>query len=233
MSFIYEERSSESPYVETVMRGRTVRNGSSIRPAESHWHMVFAKHEGSLYPFVVGPWTISGVVAFEEGAEILWIKFKLGTFMPHLPPKYCLNVETLLPGAASQSFWLKSAVWQFPNYENADAFIQRLVREDVLVFDPVISEVLQGHAQQMPIRTIRHHFLRATGVSLSHIRQAERAQQAAALLEQGVPIQDTVYQVGYFDQPHLTRSFKRFVGQTPKQWIQKLPAKTIRLNVSE
>jgi len=37
------------------------------------------------------------------------------------------------------------------------------------------------------------------------------------LLQQGASIPDTVYQAGYFDQPHLTRALKRFVGQTLTQ----------------
>jgi hypothetical protein len=43
-------------------------------------------------------------VSYTEGAELLWIKFKLGTFMPHLPVRDFLNVETTLPGAARHSF---------------------------------------------------------------------------------------------------------------------------------
>jgi AraC-like DNA-binding protein len=31
----------------------------------------------------------------------------------------------------------------------------------------------------------------------------------------GVPIVDAAHEAGYFDQPHLTRSFKRLIGQTP------------------
>ena len=69
-------------------------------------------------------------------------------------------------------------------------------------------------------RTERHRFLQATGLSHTHIRQIERAQQAAALLRQGVPILDTVYQAGYFDQPHLTRALKQWVGHTPAQLIR-------------
>ena len=106
MSIIYEERSSDSPYVETITRGWTESDGSTIRPAEVHWHMVFARHNGRIQPLVVGPWTSAGVASWAEGAEILWIKFKLGTFMPHLPPRDFLDVERILPGAARQSFWL-------------------------------------------------------------------------------------------------------------------------------
>ncbi len=39
------------------------------------------------------------------------------------------------------------------------------------------------------------------------------------LLQQGVSIVDTVDQAGYADQPHLTRSLKRFIGQTPAQLL--------------
>lgn len=220
MSIIYEERSSDSPYVETIMRGRTVSDGSQIRPSEVHWHMVFTRHNGRVHPIFVGPWTIAGVASWGEGAEILWIKFSLGSFMPHLPPRDFLDVETSLPRAASNSFWLKGSAWQFPDYDNVETFIDRLVREDVLVHDPVVKAVLQGHPSEMASRTVRHRFLRATGLTQLHIYQAERARRAEALLQQGISVVDTVFEAGYYDQPHLTRSLKQFIGHTPGQIVQ-------------
>ena len=221
MSMIYEERASDSPYVERVMRGRTVSDGAPIRPAESHWHMVFVRHQGKMRYLVVGPWTSSGVASYAEGAELLWIKFKLGTFMPHLPPRNCLDFEMPLPGAASRSsFWLKSAAWQVPDYDHAETFVERLVRDEILVRDPVVDAVLQGHAPKTPPRTVRHRFLRATGIPHGHIEQIARAQQAAALLQQGKSILDAVFETGYTDQPHLTRSLKRWVGHTPAQILR-------------
>ncbi len=220
MSIIYEERSSDSPYVETVTRGHSTGNGSTIRPAECHWHMVFVRHNGSVLPLVVGPLTAAGVVSWAGSAEILWIKFKLGTFMPHLPARRCLDVETMLPGAASQSFWLKSSAWEFPDYDNAETFVARLVRDEVLVRDPVVNAALQDELPEMSPRTVRHRFLQATGVTQSQIRQLERAQRAETLLRHGVSILDVVYQLGYFDQPHLTRSLKQWIGHTPAEIIR-------------
>jgi methylphosphotriester-DNA--protein-cysteine methyltransferase len=72
----------------------------------------------------------------------------------------------------------------------------------------------------MAARTVRHRFLRATGLTQLHIYQAERARRAEALLRQGVSILDTVFEAGYYDQPHLTRSLKRFIGHTPAQLIR-------------
>lgn len=220
MSIIFEERLSDSPYIETITRGRTVSDGSPIRPAEIHWHMVFSRHDGRVYPIVVGPLTTAGIVSYTEGAELLWIKFKLGTFMPHLPARDVLDVETMLPGAACQSFWLKGSAWQIPDYNNVETFVDRLVRDDVLVCDPLVNAVLQDQPQELSARAVRHRFLRATGLTQSHVRQVERAQQAATLLRQGVSILDTVDEVGYFDQPHLTRSLKQWVGYTPAQIVQ-------------
>jgi methylphosphotriester-DNA--protein-cysteine methyltransferase len=79
---------------------------------------------------------------------------------------------------------------------------------------------LQGHAQELSPRTLRHHFLRATGLTHDRIRQFERAQRAGALLQQGVSILDTVFEAGYYDQPHLTRSLKHWIGHTPAQILR-------------
>jgi AraC-like DNA-binding protein len=182
--------------------------------------MVFVRENGRAHPLVVGPLTTAGLASWGEGAEILWIKFKLGVFMPHHSPRDLLDIETILPGAATNSFWLNSSAWQWPDYENADTFVNRLARDGLLVSDPVVSAALQDEAPAMPARTVRHRFWRATGLTQSYLRQMKRAQQAEALLRQGVSILDTVYEAGYFDQPHLTRSLKRFVGQTPAQIIR-------------
>ena len=220
MSLISEQRLSDSPYIESVTRGWTMSEGTTIRPAEIHWHMVFVKHLGGTLPLVVGPLTSSGTASWGEGGEILWIKFKLGVFMPHLPTKNYLDGEQTLPDASSERFWWKGAARQFPNYENVETFIERLVREDDLVHDPVVDAALQDQPVEMSARTVRHRFLQATGQTQSHIRQYERAIKAASLLRHGVSILDTVFEAGYFDQPHLTRSLKQFVGHTPAQIIR-------------
>lgn len=69
----------------------------------------------------------------------------------------------------------------------------------------------------MSLRTVQYRILRSTGLSQRTIRQIERARYAAILLKQGVSILDTVYEAGYSDQPHLTRSLKHFIGHTPAE----------------
>lgn len=220
MSLIVETRSSDSPYIESVMRGRTVAEGSTIRPAEVNWHMVFVKHPGGARALVVGPWTTSGMAAWGEGAEILWIKFKLGAFLPHLPTRKYLDGEISLPDAASsRRFWLKSATHEVPDFENVESFINKLARDEELLRDPVVHAALENQLPEMSARTVRHRFLQATGLTHNYIRQFQRAKQAETLLRQGTSIFDTVFEAGYFDQPHLTRALKQFIGYTPAQLL--------------
>lgn len=221
MTIIFEERQSDSPYIETVTRGHTTSAGTTIRPAECHWHVVVMKQAGTTSTLVVGPLSTSGVVRYGEGAELLWIKFKLGAWLPHLPARAILDTEIALPDASSRSFWLQTSRWELPTYDTVETFAGHLAHDDQLLRDPLIGAALGDELPAtMPPRTVRHHFLRATGLTQSYIRQLKRAQQASALLRQGVSIPDVLYEAGYYDQPHLTRSLKQFIGHTPAQIIR-------------
>lgn len=217
MIFVFEERVSDSSFVETIWRTRSERAGSFLSRAVSHWEMVVTKQEGKTTLTIRGPETKAVPAPCPANAEFLGIQFKLGTFMPHLPIKNLVDGAVTLPEATGQSFWLNSSAWQFPDYANAEPFVDKLVREGLLVREPIVDAVLQGQQQEKSLRSVQRHFLQATGLTHSTIRQIERARQAADLLEQGISILDTVEQIGYADQAHLTRSLKRFVGQTPAQ----------------
>ena len=225
MDFVFEGRPSDSPFVDSVWRTQSADGGSFISLAESHWGMVITRQRSRITLTVRGPETKAEPAPVPEYADIFGISFKLGAFMPHLPARNLVDRELVLPEARSQSFWLDSSVWQFPDFENVDTFIDRLVRRELLVFEPIVEAALQDQLQDVSIRSVQRRFLRATGLTHVAVRQIERARQAMSLLQHGVSILDTVYTLGYFDQAHLTRSLKYLVGQTPAQIVrEKHPA---------
>jgi methylphosphotriester-DNA--protein-cysteine methyltransferase len=83
------------------------------------------------------------------------------------------------------------------------------VRQGLLVHDPIVDTVLQGEVSDLSARSTQRRFLRATGLTHTIVRQIERARYATMLLKLGTSILDTVFEAGYFDQPHLTRSVKQ------------------------
>lgn len=215
MSVIYEERLSDSPFVECIWRSRSESDEQLMSSADGRWDMVVMRQGGQANLSLWGPMSKAAPISYAAGLECIGMRFKLGTFMPALPLGNLLEVGTNLPGASSQSFWLHSATWQFPDFENADTFVDRLVHDGLLVHDEIVDAVLQERPPSLSIRSVRRRFSQATGLPQVYIRQIERARRAVALLQQGVSISDTVYETGYADQPHLTRSLKHFIGQTP------------------
>src|SRR6266496_1034597 len=217
-----EERPSDSPFVERIWRSHSERGGSFISIAESRSEMVVTKRHGKITLTVRGPETKATLLGdCPADGEWLGIRFKLGTVLPHLPASNLVDGAVNLPDAGSRSFWLHRSAWEFPDFENADTFVDRLVRDGLLVREPVVPAALQDQLKDLSLRTVQRHFLRTTGLTHSTVRQIERTRYATTLLQQGVSILDVVYEAGYFDQPHLTRSLKYFIGQTPAQIMDR------------
>ena len=230
MLFTIEDRPSDSPFVERIWRAQSARTGSLRSIAMSGWEVVLSSYQGKTFLTVRGPETRATLLPVTVvGTEFFGIRFKVGTVMPHLPASSLVDEDVNLPDASSQSFWLNGSAWEFPTYENADTFVNWLVHHDLLVSDPVVETALQGQLKDLSIRTARRHFLRTTGLSQSTIRKIERARYATILLQEGRSILDVVYEAGYYDQPHLTRSLKYFIGQTPSQIMQKNGAEQLSL----
>jgi AraC-like DNA-binding protein len=228
MGFDVKTRPSNSPYVDTVMHGRTVGNGSVSRPMDCHSHLTLVNVFGATRVVLTGAHTSTADLPFIEGVEITWIRLKLGTYLPRLPVADYLNKEITLPAGAGRKFWLDGEAWEYPTFENADTFVSQLVCAGVLARDPVVDAMLcpEARPETLAERTVRYRFARATGLTRGHIRQVTRAQHAQALLASGASILDTVAELGYSDQPHMTRSLKTIIGQTPAE-IVKLRAAAV------
>jgi hypothetical protein len=218
MLFTSEIRASDSPFVQMVWHTQSEGTGSFISPAAIHWDMLLMRYRGKTTFTVQGPETKATCASLPADAEWLGLTFKLGTFMPHLPPTRLLDKHDVnLPEATGKSFWLYGSAWEFPTYKNADTFVNRLVRTGLLVRDPLVDDVMQDHPPDLSPRALQYRFRQATGLTHKTVQQIQRARQAATQLEQGYPILDTVYQFGYFDQSHLTNSLRHYIGQTPMQ----------------
>lgn len=232
LSFVFDQRDSDSPLIESVWRTYSDRRVSAaeggdpgdpttfISTAGVQCEIVVMKANGQTTLTVRGPSTRSSIAPIPGEAEFFGIRFKLGTFMPHMPTQKLVDADRIYPAAAGHKIWLNSEAWELPSFDNADTFIERLVRQDLLLHEPIVDTALQGASVDLSLRSVQRRFLRATGLTHGMIVQIERAKQAQLLLQNGVSILDTVAQTGYADQSHLTRSLTRLVGQTPAKILR-------------
>lgn len=218
MDLTCEERPSDSPFVELIWRSHSEHGAAFNSMAEIHCGIVVTKYRGKTILTVRGPETRATPAYGPADAEFMGIMFKAGSFMPILPATRVMDRNDVnLPEATSKTFWLNGRAWQFPDFENADTFVDWLTRDGLLAHDPVVGAVLQGEPVEMSPRSVQRRFVQATGLTQGDVHQIERARYATALLKQGVSILDAVDLAGYYDQPHLTRSLKHYVGLTPAQ----------------
>ena len=221
MSIRFESRLSESPLVERIWRSRCEQPGMFTSMALNRVQLVVWSQDGKTYFTVRGPEPIATPAYCPLHEEFVGIVLKCGAYLPQLPPHALRDTMVTLPDASETGFWLAGSAWQFPTYDNADAFIERLARAGLLVYEPMVEAALQGQLDDLSLRSAQRRFLRAIGLTQSAVRQIARARYATTLLQRGASIFDAVAEANYFDQPHLTRSLRRFIGRTPAQLAGK------------
>jgi AraC-like DNA-binding protein len=218
----FEDRVSDHPFVERVWRCHSERAAGFLSVAANNFEMVVTRLGGSSFLTLRGPETTATTLDCPGEGEWIAIRFKVGTFMPRfLPGSLRDHKDVTLPPATGRSFWLNGSAVEYPDFENAETFVKRLVRSDILSHDPIVADTLLRRAGGLSLRSTQRHFLRSTGVTYATFRQIERVRYATNLLREGVSILDVVNSAGYFDQAHLTRSFRRFIGETPTEVMQR------------
>jgi|SRR5579875_2717819 len=215
--FEFEAGSARSPLVERVWQTRSAPEDSFISVAVSHWEMVVTRQDGRAQLTVLGPETRATTASIPEDAEFFGIQFSLGTFMPMLPPGALVDRGITLEPSTRSSVWLDGYRVELPGRDDVDSFVASLARRQLLEHDPVVVAAVDGHVDGLGARSVERRVARATGLTRGHIRQIRRAERAVTMLSQGAAPIDVAFAAGYCDQPHLTRSLRRFVGQTPAE----------------
>jgi hypothetical protein len=135
-----EERPSDSPFVERVWRSHSEGADPFLSIAISHCELVVGRLASKVTMTVRGPETKATPMGDCPGdGEWFGILLKLGTHLAYVPTTTLVDSELTLPTASSKTFWLAGSAWQFPDYEHAETFIDRLVSSGLLVRDPVIN----------------------------------------------------------------------------------------------
>jgi hypothetical protein len=221
MFLTFEDRPSNSPYVERVWRCYSTRGGPFRSMAEGNLELVVTRLDGFAQVTLRGPVTQASTVDCPPNGQWFAIRFRVGTYFPGLPTARLLDHRDLhLPTTRDGRFWLEGEAWEIPDYENAEVFVTRLAKRGAIAIEPAVDAAIEGDPQLLSRRSVQRRFLRAAGITHAQFRKIERARYAVELLRDGAGILDAVHDAGYFDQAHLTRSLKHLIGQTPMKVIR-------------
>ncbi len=221
MSMWRQERASDSPLVARITRVRYEQDTQDVTAPDGCWDLVVMKVGGRVQMLQTGLITRPVLLDYQAGDEYLAISFRPGVFRPRLPGVEMLDRGLLLPceapRASSGSFWLEGDRLEIPTFDNAEGMVDRLVRRELIVRDEIVGGVVDGSPRAISPRSVQRHFLQATGMTAKRLQQIQRARRAMELLQAGRRAVDVALELGYADQPHLTRLLKAIMGKTPGQ----------------
>ena len=115
--------------------------------------LVFWEQEGTAYAAVTGPESRSGTAPVPEDATFVGIQFAVGTSLRAVAAPALLDSGIVLPDVSRRSFWLDGRRWETPHADDAEALVNGLIRDGVVVRDPLVAEALRGR----PTDRLRSH----------------------------------------------------------------------------
>ncbi len=212
----FEDRLSDSPFIERVWRSRSEAGGPFLSVAQGNLELVVTRLPDLTLVTLRGPETRPSIVEAPPNGRWVAIRFAPGVYLPHRPTGSLLDHNSLNMAVSHDGrFWFEGAAWDLPDFDTAEIFVARLARHGAIAREPAVVAVLQGDHQALTRRSVQRHFQHATGMTHGAFRQIVRARHAADLLQGGASILDATHEAGYFDQAHLTRSFRALIGQSP------------------
>jgi len=214
----FEDRQSDSPVIERVWRSHSERAGEFHSMATPNWVMVVTHLRGQTFLTVRGPESRASIAECPGDGQWIGIHFRLGTFMPLMSNQALRDRnDATLPCLSGRTFLLDGSAWEYPDFDNAEVFAERLVRKGLVAMDRHVEDVLRGREGEVSLRTQQRQILRATGITRITAQQISRVRRATWMLRSGIPALDVAHGLAYYDQAHLNRSLRRFVGLTPAQ----------------
>lgn len=220
----FDDRGSDSPYVERIWRSRSRHGGSFLSMAEGNIELVVTRLPGLLAVTLRGPVSRGSLVECPPNGEWFVIRFRLGTYLPRIPTAVLIDHQDIqLVVLPNGRFRFSDMTWEIPTYDNAEIFVTRLARAGVIARNHATDTAVEGDVDWMSRRSVQRHFHRVTGMTFSSYQQIQRARYAASLLASGNSVLSTALDAGYFDQAHLTRSVKQLIGMTPARLLREKP----------
>ncbi len=212
---LYEEYRPDSPVLECVWQARATEDERYHVPAVELWDLWFTREsDGSLLAGLAGPTLGHRWIRSTVGQHSWGVQLRAHVVVPGVSKQLLLGGEQRLM-VQEGHVAITGHVVPFPEFDDLEAFTDRLLELDVLRCDDevrlMLSDTGAGYSERHSQRRVRA----ATGLTRKQIKQLSRAREAFALLLQGVPPAECAERCGFADQAHLTRSLKVFHGQTP------------------
>jgi AraC-like DNA-binding protein len=203
-------------------------------------HLVFELGKTRIYGVITGKFARR----LEGQGQVFGVKFRPGAFYPFLkaPISRLTDGEISLEDAFGiDSSLLEQAIFAQPSQKQQMKTVEQFLRSRQPERDPAIEEInriVGGIIADRTItkvddvvcrfglgkRTLQRLCSQYVGASPKWVIKRYRLQEAADQLAEGTEVDWSrmALDLGYFDQAHFIKDFKRIVGRTPGEYARSL-----------
>lgn len=203
-------------------------------------HLVFEPGKTRIYGVITGKFARR----LEGKGQVFGVKFRPGAFYPFLrsPISQLTDTEIGLEDAFGiDSSALEQAIFAQPGQEQQMEVVEQFLRSRQPERDVTLEEInrlVEGITADRTItkvddvvcrfslgkRTLQRLFSQYVGVSPKWVIKRYRLQEAADKLagDTKADWSRMALDLGYFDQAHFIKDFKRIVGRTPGEYARSL-----------
>lgn len=201
----YEQSSSQHTVVSHFWHMKDTESGEYPLYASTQWAIVFSQNKGIHRVQLIGPRLIPTSAPYDSGEYFIGIVFQGGALLCGRAKSEQLNqIDNL--DVVKDSFVIQSEVFAIPTFDTLDTLVDQLLKKEIISTAPIAAV---SHRDKQ--RKLKKYI----GLSPKQIEQANRVEDAITLLSEHESISAVAIKVGFADQAHMTREFKRLVGMTP------------------
>lgn len=215
LRFEHRDTETHADIADRVWRTRSDAEDTMTSAARTCCQLIFTRMQGQLLVSLRGPETRATSAPVPPDAEFFGIRLTLGTVLGPHPAASIVDGHVPFPVTDSGRIVIGGEDWEAPTYENVEQFVRRLRDAGLLVRSRL--ERFAGHPGDQPSnRTLQRQYRGITGLSRTAVTQIDRVNAAATMLRDGLGWSTVVETLGYFDQAHLARALRRYVGHTAR-----------------
>jgi Helix-turn-helix domain len=211
----HTRRHSHHPWIDTVWQTVCLSDGIYKATPDGSWDLIMGvAPDGQATVFLSGQATEPVDVPYCAGEHSVVISFAAHVYLTQ-DNEVRTEAAIRFLQVEGEKFWLEDVELPLPNFSNAEQLVGKMVEADLLRSDDLVAKAFTATPKAASKRSVQQHFKKTTGITQKDFQLIRRAQDAVRRLKAGEKPAAVAAELGYTDQPHMTKSIKKIMGHLP------------------
>jgi AraC-like DNA-binding protein len=211
----HSRRSSSHPWIDAVWQTVCLTDGTYRATPDGSWDLIFrVTPDKPSVVFLTGQGKEPVDVPYTAGEHGIVISFAAHVYVTQDKPTTAHAGLRFLP-INEDGFVLKGVELPLPTFLNAEHLTDKMVEANLLQSDDLVAKAFTANPKAASKRAAQERFKKVTGITQQDFQLIRRAQEAVRRLKSGDKPATVAVDLGYTDQPHMTKSIKKIMGSLP------------------